>query len=140
MIFFENERACGCVWIGQKFAITYRYTWFHILWSIFCNFRIFWKIWHFWKFSWFLEKSDLGSWIFGKSRGKIWKKVVKALFTEETIHFTSFLSIFHHFGVPQGLIKVSHFPKSLKISKNRTFTKFLKMRFPKCDFFRKWTY
>ena len=38
MIFFENERACMCVWIGQKFAITYRYTWFGILWQFFVFF------------------------------------------------------------------------------------------------------
>ena len=41
VIFFENERACMCVWIGQKFAITYPYTWFHILWWIFLIFRDF---------------------------------------------------------------------------------------------------
>ena len=29
--FFENERACMCVWIVQKFAITYTYTWFVFL-------------------------------------------------------------------------------------------------------------
>ena len=75
----------------------------------------------------FLEKQG---WKFGKNE-------VKVLFTEETTHFTSFFTIFHHFGVPQGLIRVLHFPKMLQIVKNHDFAKFMKTRFSKYDFFLK---
>ena len=44
MIFFENERACMCAWIGRKFAITYTYTWF----NVFNDFPIL-EVGNFWK-------------------------------------------------------------------------------------------
>ena len=47
MIFFENERACGCEHRGRKFAITYRYTWFTIFGETFMIFKSFYKNWNF---------------------------------------------------------------------------------------------
>ncbi len=42
-----------------------------------------------------------------------------------------------HFRVPQGLIKILHFPKMFKFPKMLILQHFVKMRFSKCDFFRK---
>ena len=131
MIFFENERACWCVWIDQKFAITYTYTWFNILWWIFRDFfRNFSKNRHFWKFWGFLEKvtpGPPGVDILGKSASKIGKKGVKIrIYGTNDVLTSIFRTFYPILGSPRGWSEfcifqnVKNFQKSwfCKIHKN----------------------
>ena len=144
MIFFENERACMCEHRGRKFAITYTYTWFDIFWRIFSwFFRNFSKNPDFWKFWGFLEKVTFGGPrvdFLGKVGVENWEKWGKNKDLRNKLFILpEFSGLYPHFRVPQGLIRILHFPKMSKFPKMLILQHFIKRRFSKCDFFRKWT-
>ena len=115
---------------------------------------------HFFEFSWFFRKMSFLEifQIFGKSdprtpgppdpRGqhfwersgsKIRKNVVKVRIYGANYEFYLNFQNFDPILGPSGVDPSFAFSKTSKISKNQDFAKFLKMIFPKCDFFRKWT-
>ena len=124
MIFFENERACMCEQRGRKFAITYTYTWFDIFWRIFRDFlgifqkiMIFGNFWDFWKKgAWGGSRVDF----LGKVGVKNWEKWGKNVNLRNKLWILpEFSGLCPHFRVPQGSIRVLHFPKSPKFPKIR---------------------
>ena len=140
MIFFENERAWGCEQRGRKFAITYTYTWFSILWWIFCNFRIFLKIWHFWKFSRFLEKvtpDPQGSTFWERSEFKIGKNGVKiGIYGTNCEFYLNFQDFAPILGSPRGQSEF-HIFQNVKNFQKSGFCKIRKKGISKMWFFSK---
>ena len=138
MIFFENERAWGCEQRGRKFAITYTYTWFDIFWWIFRDFLgifrkidIFGNFWDFWK-------SDPGTTrgrLLGKARVENLEKWGKNQdLRNKRCVLPEFAGLWPHFRVPQGLIRILHFPKSSKFPKMLILQHFIKRHFQKVIF------
>ena len=140
MIFFENERACMCEQKARKFAITYTYTWFDIFWRIVSwFFRTFSKNHHFWKFWEFLEKGgprDPRDWLLGKVRVRNSEKWGKnGDLRNKRYVLPQFSRFLPHFRVPQGLIRLSHFPKSSKFPKIMILQNSIKRGFQNGIFF-----